>query len=381
MDSPANSPILILTNEFAPARGGIATYVEETARAAAECKREVVVWAPGIPRRDDASLPFTVRRLGLRGNQNWPDRLRLRRALRRAPVNWEQTTLYLPEPGPIRLWLYAGWLGLPRPGRLVLTFHGSELLYLGAWPHRRGRLARLCARADRIGVVSQYVLDLLEKTVPRAGAKAVVVPGAPAHAYAALAADARPNPAPPSPSHPFRLVSVARVHPRKGIDLALDAIARLPAELRHRIRYDIIGPARKPAYARELSRKAREADVTLNFLGTLDERQIAGIFRAADLLLFPSRELPKSVEGLGLSILEAALLGLPTVATHTGGTGEAVENGVTGLLVPPDDPAALATVLESCLRNPALRHHLGAKAADRIPSRFSWKRNAEALFT
>ncbi len=385
MEAPADSPILILTNEFAPARGGIATYVEETARAAAESGREAVVWAPGSARPRDARQPFVVRRIGLRGNQNWPDRLRLRRALRRAAVNWPQTTLYLPEPGPIRLWLYAAILGLPRPGRLVLTFHGSELLYLGAWPHRRTRLARLCARADRIGVVSHFVADLLEKTVPGASAKAVLVPGAPARVYADLAAEIRSggektNLREADDARPFRLVSIGRIHPRKGLGLAVDAIARLPADLRARIRYDIIGPARKPAFACELSRKARDSDVALHFLGTLESRQIAGVLRSADLLLFPSRELPKSVEGLGLSILEAGLFGVPAVATRTGGTVEAVEDGETGLLVPPDDPATFASVLESCLRDPALRHRLGAQAADRIPRRFSWERNVRTLF-
>lgn len=384
MEAPTASPILILTNEFAPARGGIATYVEETARAAAESGREVVVWAPGRGHPHDAGLPFAVRRLGLRGNQNWPDRLRLRRALRRSHVNWEQTTLYLPEPGPLRLWLYAGILGLPQPGRLVLTFHGSELLYLGAWPHRRSRLERLCARADRVGVVSEYVRDLLGKTVSGTAAKTVVVPGAPARIYAGLAA-AQPwttghDTKSPADTRPLRLLTVARVHPRKGMGLAVDAIARLPADLRARIHYDIIGPVRKSRFARELSRKAREAGIFLSFLGTLDTRQLAAVLRASDLLLFPSRELPKSVEGLGLSILEAGLFGVPTVATLTGGTAEAVADGETGLLVPPEDPRAFAAALEACLRDPALRSRLGARAAAEIPLRFSWERNAGLLF-
>lgn len=388
MATPSTSPILILTNEFAPTRGGIATYVEETARAAVESGREAIVWAPGNAHARDNSLPFSVRRIGLRGNQNWPDRLRLRRALRRAHVNWQDTTLYLPEPGPLRLWLYADLLGLPRPGRIVLTFHGSELLQLGRWPHRRGRLRRLCGRADRIGVVSRHVASLLKKTVPGAESKAVVVPGAPAQVYAQLAAATNTPPhnsgqsagATTAGARPFRLLSITRVHPRKGVGLAVDALAHLPTDLRERVRYDIVGPVRNPAFAREVSRKARAHGVVVNYLGTLDAPRIAHLLLQTDLLLFPSRELPGSIEGLGLSILEAGLFRVPVVATHTGGTGEAVRDGETGLLVRPDDPAAFAVATERCLRDPALRHRLGARAATEIPRRFSWARNVSNLF-
>lgn len=388
MAAPFNRQILILTNEFAPTRGGIATYVEETARAAVESGREAIVWAPGNAQARDDSLPFSVRRIGLRGNQNWPDRLRLRRALRCARVNWEDTTLYLPEPGPLRLWLYADILGLPRPRRIILTFHGSELLHLGGWSHRRNRLRRLCGRADRIGVVSRHVASLLEKTVPGAESKTVVVPGAPARIYAQLAAAAKapcdkggqPADTTIAETRPLRLLSITRMHPRKGLGLAVDAIARLPTDLRERIRYDIVGPVRKPAFAREVSRKAREHCVVVNHLGTLDAPGIAHLLARTDLLLFPSRGLPGSIEGLGLSILEAGLFGVPVVATRTGGTGEALCDNETGLLVPPDDSGAFAAAIERCLRDPALRRRLGARAATQVPRRFSWARNVSTLF-
>jgi glycosyltransferase involved in cell wall biosynthesis len=83
-------------------------------------------------------------------------------------------------------------------------------------------------------------------------------------------------------------------------------------------------------------------------------------------------------EPFSRSILEGMALGRPIVATRTGGTPEAIEHGVCGLLVPPRDPAAMADAIDSLLRSPALRERLGAAARRRVSERFSIKANVDA---
>ncbi len=385
MESPSPRQILILTHEFSPTRGGIATYVEEMARAAALQSLKVDVWAPfGAPARQEQPEPFTLRRFGLRGNQNWPDRLRLWRELRRAPRDWSNTCLYLPEPGPIRLWLYANLFALPKPARLVLTFHGSELRYLSSLPHRRERLIELCRRADRIGVVSAFVRRMLEDIVPGIAHKTIEVPGAASSRLTDLAASFRAHQAPEASSprldRSFNLLSVARVHPRKGLNLAVEAIAQLPPDLRQRVRYTIVGPARDPGFTRKLLSRARKLNVILTLAGTLDSRQLGNAYARSDLLLFTSRDLSTSVEGLGLSILEAAAFGVPAIATRTGGTIEAIVHNETGILTEPENAGAIALAIEYCLRNDGLRKQLGETASRFSATHFSWNKNASLLF-
>ena len=75
-------------------------------------------------------------------------------------------------------------------------------------------------------------------------------------------------------------------------------------------------------------------------------------------------------EGAPLSVLEAMAAGLPVVASAVGGVPEIVADGATGLLVPPDDAAALAAALEQLLADAALRRRLGAAGRERVRVRF-----------
>ena len=86
----------------------------------------------------------------------------------------------------------------------------------------------------------------------------------------------------------------------------------------------------------------------------------------ADIKLLSSR-----TEGLPVAIMEAMAAGLPVVATAVGGIPELVQDGVTGLLTPPDDPAALADALAVLLDYPHLRQQYGRAGQQRIQSHFA----------
>ena len=107
----------------------------------------------------------------------------------------------------------------------------------------------------------------------------------------------------------------------------------------------------------ELVRRADELGVAshLSLAGELSE--VAGLLPAFDVFVHPSL-----TEGLSIALLEAAASGLPTVATDVGGNGEIVVSGRTGVLVPVQDPEALAAAIEDLLANPARREALGAAA-------------------
>jgi glycosyltransferase involved in cell wall biosynthesis len=159
---------------------------------------------------------------------------------------------------------------------------------------------------------------------------------------------------------PLLLVVAALVH-RKGVDVLLAALARLAEEgLRPALWIAGQGPAR-PALEK-LARELRLED-RVRFLGQRSD--VADLLSACDVFILPSRH-----EGLGVAALEAMAAGRPIVATRVGGLAEAVVHERTGLLVPPEDPAALATALARLLRDPALRARLGAEGPARIAEGF-----------
>ena len=108
------------------------------------------------------------------------------------------------------------------------------------------------------------------------------------------------------------------------------------------------------------------------FLGF--QQDVAPILRAADVMALPSL-----AEGLPLAVLEAMACGRPVVATPVGGVAEAIDDGKTGLLVPPRNPEALADAILGLLRNPARARTVGAAARQRVVERFSSTQFAERI--
>jgi glycosyltransferase involved in cell wall biosynthesis len=182
------------------------------------------------------------------------------------------------------------------------------------------------------------------------------------------------------PKEKIIVLTVGRLHPRKGHLLTLQALQSLAPEVRARLEYWIVGSQSKNNYEEQLrATAARRPDLTVRFLGNLPDDELSEVYERADIFAMTSVNHGHSIEGFGLVYLEAAAHGLPVVAHDVGGVAEAVQDGVTGLLVPPQRPAQLAAAFERLIYDEALRHHLGQAGRD-WATRNRWEHSAEALF-
>jgi glycosyltransferase involved in cell wall biosynthesis len=178
----------------------------------------------------------------------------------------------------------------------------------------------------------------------------------------------------PAPGRPRSLVVVGRLSTIKGQDTAIRATA-LVRQAGHDVTLTLVGDC-YPGYEavedglRDLAVRERVDDVTV-FTGFRDP---APIVAAADVVLVPSR-----VESFGLAAVESLLLGRPVVATRIGGLPEVVRDGETGLLVPADDPRALADAVVRLLEDPQLAAALGAAGRADARARFSMPAFSAAL--
>lgn len=372
---PAECPVFLITHEFFPKRGGIATFTEEIARATATLGYQVEVWAQSAPASAAKSdWPFRLRRLPLKGTHDLTCQFQLARELVRHRRDLRRATVYLPEPGPMLTMMLLQFFHAFRPGRLVLTFHGSEILKFAGHPLRRCLARQLIRRATRVSTLSNYTQELLLDHFPEAAEKIYLTPGALRSDFAVV------PPKPESGQKKIVILTVGRLHPRKGQLLTLQALQMLPSDVRARLEYWIVGGQSKGNYENLLrGQAAQQPDLTVRFFGNLPDEELTGIYDGADIFAMTSVNLDRSVEGFGLVYLEAAAHGLPVVAHDVGGVAEAVVDGVTGLLVPPNRPVQLAAAFEKLIHDSELRQRLGAAGRD-WAIRNCWKESAEALF-
>jgi phosphatidylinositol alpha-1,6-mannosyltransferase len=176
--------------------------------------------------------------------------------------------------------------------------------------------------------------------------------------------------------HPL-LLTVGRVVRRKGIDTVLRALPAITAKIPN-LTYLIAGTG--PDRGR-LEQIAQQLDVldSVRFLGRVAHEDLAAHYSAADLFVMPARESRPDVEGFGLVFLEANACGTPVVGARTGGIPDAIVDGVTGTLIPPNSPDALATAIIRLMAEPAELAQLGAQGRKRVLETANWNHAANEL--
>jgi phosphatidyl-myo-inositol dimannoside synthase len=369
----APHPVFLITHEFYPKRGGIATFAEEIAKASASLGYDVEVWAQSAPPGAEKAWPFRLRRLPLKGTHDLACQMRLALQLIAERRRLRYATIYLPEPGPMLAMMFLQFFKTFRPQRLILTFHGSEILKFHRNPLTRALARRLIRHATRISTLTHYTHQLLCARFPEAIGKTFLTPGALRSDFAIV-----PSP-PPAARDKIIVLTVGRLHPRKGQLITLRALQSLDERFRAQIEYWIVGNSSRVHYERTLRTAAKKADFAVRFFGDVPDDELDRIYDRAAIFALTSVDLDHSVEGFGLVYLEAAAHGLPVVGHTVGGVGEAVVNGATGLLVPPDHPAQLTAAFERLITDPALRHRLGG-AGREWAQRNCWREAADALF-
>lgn len=220
-------------------------------------------------------------------------------------------------------------------------------------------------RIDRIVCVSNAVREyLLTMRVPAQRVVTIHKGHDPAWYDGASPADLAQFGIPPDA---FVVCCVANIRRDKGIDVLIRSLQHLPAD--NRVHLLLVGNV---------------ADTSVRFVADADTGQLvhfAGyrqdapdIVAASDLFVMPSLRR----EGLPRSVIEAMCLRVPPIVTRVGGMPELVEDGLSGVVVPPSDPAAIAAAIRRLISDPEMKVRLGEEARRRIEGTFSIDRTIAA---
>ncbi|HRW39143.1 MAG: glycosyltransferase family 4 protein [Acidimicrobiales bacterium] len=362
---------LLVTNDFPPKLGGIQSYLWELWRRLPADEAAVLTTPYEGSAAFDAASPIPIERIEAPVMAPTPA---LRHRIERTADRVGAELVVLDPALPL------GHLGprLSRPYGVVL--HGAEITVPGRVPGPRHVLGRVLRGASVVIAAGGYPADEGELAAGRGLPVTVVPPGVDVARFVPLDPAARATERARWGVAPETVLvaSVSRLVPRKGMDVLIRAAARL-APIHPELEVLIGGTGRDEPRLRRL---IADLGAPVRLVGRIADEELPAFYGAADVFAMGCRNrwLGLEQEGFGIVFLEAAAAGVPQIAGRSGGAHEAVEDGVTGLVV--DDPrsvAETAAALRRLLIDPEARAAMGAAARQRAVDAFSYDLLAERL--
>lgn len=257
----------------------------------------------------------------------------------------------------------ANWV-LGRAKATIISYQ-SDIVRQKRLLHLYGPILRRVLQASTIIIASSPRYIETSPWLRPVRDKCVVVP---------LGIDHRRFMPPPAPFEgPPTLLFVGKLRYYKGLDTLLRALADLP-----QVYLNVVGDGpMRPSL--EMLAKELEIATRVRFLGEVDDADLPHQYHNAHIFVLPANA---RAEAFGTVLLEAMASGLPCITTEVGtGTSWVVEDGVTGLVVPPQDPPALAEGIQSMLSAPKRRAAMGQAARARVETRFTLRRMIDQVQT
>jgi phosphatidyl-myo-inositol dimannoside synthase len=362
---------LLVTNDFPPKVGGIQSYLWELWRRLPPGETTVLTTPYAGSASFDREQAFRVERT--RERMLLPTK-RLAAQIDRLAAAVDASLVLLDPAWPL------GVLGpgLERPYAVVV--HGAEVTVPARTPVVRHQLRRALSDAALVVAAGGYPAVEAERLCGRRLPAVVIPPGVDVERFVVLDADARRR-----ARSRFGMdadgpvvLSVSRLVPRKGMDVLIEAAAGLRASYPD-LGVAIAGDGRDHG---RLERRIERTGAPVRLLGRVGNEDLPDLYGCVDVFAMPCRNRWRGVEqeGFGIVFLEAAACGIPQVAGRSGGSHEAVEHGITGLVV--DDPRsveATRSALDLLLGDDVLRARLGAAARQRVEDELTYDVLAERL--
>jgi phosphatidylinositol alpha-1,6-mannosyltransferase len=362
---------LLVTNDFPPKIGGIQSVLWEWWRRLPPDSFAVLTSPYAGAAEFDTAQPFRVERV--REPMLLPHPVMVRRI--DALAREIGAALVVLDPA-VPLGLVGPSLDLPYD----VVLHGAEVTVPARLPGTRHALGTVLRGARNVVSAGEYAAREAERAAGRPLPVTVVPPGVDVERFRPLSGVER-NAARARFGLPLGaelVVSISRLVPRKGFDVAIRAAAGL-ARSRPRLLLTIAGRGRDE---RRLRRLAAELGAPVRFLGRVANDDLPLLYGCADLFTMACRTRWGGLEqeGFGVVFVEAAACGTPQIAGNSGGAAEAVVDGVTGRVLPrPDEWSDVAAAIDELLDDADRRASMAAASRERAVIEFSYDILAKRL--
>ena len=167
------------------------------------------------------------------------------------------------------------------------------------------------------------------------------------------------------------LLTVGRLQRRKGQDMVIKALSKI-LKVFPNAKYLIVGSGNDEAFLQNLVYECGVADNVI-FAGEVSDNELAAYYAACDIFVMPNRQIGEDIEGFGIVFLEASAMGKPVIGGKSGGTQDAILDGLTGFRVDGNQIEAVSVSIMTLLSDPIRAKRMGETGRRRVLKEFTWE--------
>lgn len=366
---------LVLAEFFLPQVGGSVNWLINTYRRYPTDGAVVVAPQCRHPDLTDEALSFPVHRLpgpmpswAPTSPSSWPGYWTTFRHVTSVCAQYGVEQVHCAKVLPEGLFAMALRYGRSIP--YIIYAHGEEIQICQTSRILSWLMPTVYNNAAAIIANSTNTKSLLEDVGVRPGKVHIIHPGVDVHEFCgqeSLGRDIRQRHKLTGPV----LLTVGRLQRRKGQDMVIRALPEIKKAF-PTIGYLIVGSGEEKGYLQNLSYECGVADHVV-FAGKIPDSELPGYYAACDVFVMPNRQIGEDIEGFGMVYLEAGAAGKPVIGGTSGGTGDAIVDGVTGLRVDGENLSDLCDAIMHILSDPQKAKRLGEHGRQRVLKDFTWE--------
>ncbi len=363
--------IIITTQCFAPKIGGIESLMTGMAEALSDSGEDLIVLADGLEEKKDKEYKFKIKRFN-----SWKPIRRLQKAnyLKKISKQYKVKAVFADS------WKSAEYLKNLEI-KLIVLAHGTEIpkqywsRVFNTLRFKKNRIISAYSNSNQIIANSSYTKDLMEVSLNINRKKIKVIhPGI--DIYRDFISNEDETKIKKIIDGKFPVITtLARIEKRKGHKFILNALYEIKSKFPN-ILYLIAGEG---PYMEEVKRHSIKLGLTENiyFLGWITEPEKSLILKNSNLFVMTPSIVGESVEGFGMSFIDAAFHGLACLGTSSGGIADAIIDEETGLLCSSDDQKDITNKMSLLLSDDQKRNQMGKNGKKRAEKFFTWKNKIE----
>ncbi len=359
--------IVISTQCFAPKIGGIESLMTGMAEAMADEGKDLIVLADGLEQKKDKDYKFKIKRFN-----SWKPIRRIQKAkyIKKISQNFKLDAIYADS------WKSIEYLK-DIETRIIVLAHGTEIpkqywsKIFNLLRFKKNRIIAAYKNANQIIANSSYTKDLMQISLNLDREKIKIIhPGIDIYRDFISASDEARIKKIIGGNYPV-ITTLARVEKRKGHKFILNALSEIKNDFPN-IMYLIAGQG---PYLKEIISYSKELKLqdNIQFLGWITEPEKSLILKNSNLFVMTPNLVGESVEGFGMSFIDAAFHQLASIGTDSGGISDAIINNETGLLCEAENQEDITNKIRLLLTDNSKRNKMGIKGKERAEKFFTWK--------